>query len=73
MYKRIYMQEKELRGRGVSLTRRVKIIRLQARQSMVESWCANLSAPNTFGQRTVGTIRPCLAEWLDRAQGELTF
>jgi len=32
-----------------------------------------LSNPNTFGKRTVEAIRPCLEEWLDRAQGEVTF
>jgi len=73
MYAEMYWRERELRGKtGRRLPARVrKIIRNHARRSMVERWDAHLSDPNTAGQRTVGAVQPCLAEWLDRAQGRL--
>jgi len=74
-YADIYRRERELRG-GVrrKLPAKVKkAIRLHAQRSMVERWDVYLSDRSTTGQRTVGAIRPCLLEWMDRAQGEVTF
>jgi len=76
MYADMYWQERELRGGpgGKKLLAPIKrVIRLHARRSLMERWDAHLSDPNTAGQRTVGAIRPCLAEWADRAQGEATY
>lgn len=75
LYINRYELERELqRRRQQPLPPRAKkAIRLQARQSMLERWDAHLSDPRTPGQRTVGAIRPCLAEWVGRAQGEVTF
>lgn len=65
MHQQVYEREKELQRRpqGPLLPRVRKAIRLQARRSMVQKWDAHLSDPQTPGQRTVGAIRPCLAEW----------
>lgn len=75
MYADVYWRERELRGgAGRKLPARAKkAIRLHARRSLMERWDAHLSDPHTMGQRTVGAIRPCLQEWADRAQGEVTF
>lgn len=76
MWKEMYEREGELRREHniITLPPRVKkAIRLHARQSIIERWCAHLSDPQTVGQRTVGAIRPCLQEWVDRAQGEVTY
>lgn len=50
----------------MSPARAKKIIRVHARQSMLERWDAHLSDPRTSGQRTVGAVRPCLQKWVDR-------
>jgi len=75
MYAEIYQRERELRGQagGPLPVRAKKIVRVHARWSMVERWNAHLSDPRTAGQRTIGAVRPCLVEWLDRAQGEVSF
>lgn len=74
MYRDIYVQEKELLGKQVRLTGKIRrSIRLHSRRSMVERWNNHLSDPNTTGQRSVGAIQPCLETWLDRAQGEVTY
>jgi len=62
MYRTIYLQERELRGRHrTKLPGRVKrAVRLHARRSMVEGRNIHLSNPNAFEKRTVEAIRPCL-------------
>jgi len=67
------MRERELMGEHdvTNLPGKVKkAIRLHARRKMIKRWSNHLSAPRTAGQRTVGAIRPCLTEWLDRVEGE---
>jgi len=75
MYAEIYRREREVLGvTGRKLPPRArKIIRIHARRSMMERWNDHLSDPRTAGQRTVGAVQPCLSEWVDRAQGEVTF
>jgi len=76
MWKDVYEREGELRRENNvhALSPKVrKAIRLHARRSMMERWDAHLSDPQTAGPRTVGAIRPCLTEWVDRAQGEVTY
>jgi len=75
MYAEVYRREQEiLEATGRKLpTRAKKIIRIQARRSMIERWDAHLSDPRTASRRTVGAVRPCLSEWINRAQGEVTF
>jgi len=71
----VYRREREIQGatRRKLSTKAKKIIRIQARRSMIEKWDAHLSDPRTASRRTVEAIRPCLSEWIDRAQGEVTF
>lgn len=75
MWKEMYEQEGELRREhNITLSSKTrKAIRLHARQSMMERWCTHLSDLQTAGQRIVGAIRPCLDEWADRVQGEVTY
>jgi len=40
---------------------------------MLERWYDHLSDPRTAGKRTVEAVQPCLAAWVDRAQGEVSF
>lgn len=66
MYAEMYWREREFHKRtGRKLPVKVwKAIRNHA-QSMMERWDTHLFEPNTAGQRTVGTVRPCLTEWLE--------
>jgi len=75
MYAEIYRCEREALGAtgGRLPPRAKKIIRVHARRLMLERWNTHLSDPRTAGQRTVEAVRPCLSEWIDRAQGEVTF
>jgi len=75
MYAEVYRCEREALGAigGRLPPKAKKIIRIHARRSMLERWNTLLSDPRTAGQRTVGAVRPCLSEWIDRAQGEVTF
>jgi len=68
MYAEVYWREREIQGgTGRKLpTRAKRIIRIQARQSMLERWNAHLSDPRIAGRRTVGAVWPCLSEWIDR-------
>jgi len=76
MYAEVYRREREIHEGATRTklpTKAKKIIRIQARRSIIERWDVHLSDPHTAGRRTVEAVRPYLSEWIDRAQGEVTL
>jgi len=47
-----------------------RIVKDQARRSMILKWSRTLEDPNIPGKRTVEAIRPCLSEWIDGVKRE---
>ncbi|XP_036145386.1 uncharacterized protein LOC118646487 [Monomorium pharaonis] len=60
-------------GGGIVTDRVRRLLRLQARRSLVEEWCARLEDPKCADQWTVGALAPVLADWLDRGWGRVSF
>jgi len=74
MYRDMYRRVRGLRDNGVQITIRIRrMIKDQARQSLILEWQALLGNPNVSGKRTVEAIRPHLPEWVDRARGGITY
>ncbi|XP_026823912.1 uncharacterized protein LOC113561603 [Ooceraea biroi] len=74
-YAYAYERARRATDQGVRLTARAKeVLGRQARQMALQAWQRQLSDPNdTSGRRRAEAIHPCLAKWLDRGWGGVTF
>lgn len=71
MYKQMYKRVREVRETGTPITGRVRrIIKDQARRSLLLQWQQELEDPHIAGKRTVEAIRPHLPDWIDGVQRE---
>jgi len=71
MYSNMYRRVRGIRENGAEITGRVRrIIKDQARRSMILEWQRSLEDPRIAGKRTVEAIRPCLPDWIDRVKRE---
>jgi len=75
MYNNMYKRVHGIRENGAEVTGRVRrMIRDQARRSMVLEWQRSLGHPHIAGKRTVEAIRPVLPEWVERVKrGGITY
>ncbi|XP_026823907.1 uncharacterized protein LOC113561598 [Ooceraea biroi] len=74
-YADAYERARRARDQGVKLTAKAKVILgRQARQRALLEWQRHLADPTvTSGRRFAEAVHPCLAEWLDRGWGGVTF
>ncbi|XP_026824280.1 uncharacterized protein LOC105280829 [Ooceraea biroi] len=74
-YADAYERVRQARERGARLTARAKeVLGRQARQQALLAWQRQLSDPTIrSGRRVAEAVHPCLAEWLDRDRGGVTF
>ncbi|RLU24554.1 hypothetical protein DMN91_002643 [Ooceraea biroi] len=74
-YAGAYGRARRAKDQGVRLTVGAKeILGRQARQMALQAWQRQLSDPDdTSGRRVAEAINPCLAKWLDRGWGGVTF
>ncbi|XP_026825412.1 uncharacterized protein LOC105287771 [Ooceraea biroi] len=74
-YADAYERVRQARERGARLTARAKeVLGRQARQQSLLAWQRQLSDPTIpSGRRAAEAVHPCLAEWLDRDRGGVTF
>jgi len=71
MYSNMYRRVRGIRENGAEITGRVRrMIKDQARWSMILEWQRSLEDPRIAGKRTVEAIRPCLPDWIDRVKHE---
>ncbi|XP_026830962.1 uncharacterized protein LOC113563492, partial [Ooceraea biroi] len=75
VYADAYERVRQARERGARLTARAKeVLGRQARQQALLAWQRQLSDPTIrSGRRVAEAVHPCLAEWLDRDRGGVTF
>jgi len=71
MYSNMYKRVRGIRENGAEVTGGVRrMIRDQARRSMILEWQRSLEDPHIAGRRTVEAIRPVLPEWVERVKRE---
>jgi len=71
MYSNMYRRVRGIRDNGAEIIGRIRrVIKDQARRSMVLEWQRSLEDPHIAGKRTVEAIRPFLPEWIERVKRE---
>ncbi|XP_029176609.1 uncharacterized protein LOC114944732 [Nylanderia fulva] len=74
MYTEVYKRTRGLQKEDIIVTDNIRRnLRVRTRRRLIEDWSGRLEDPSLPGQRTVGTIRPCLEQWLGRAKGGVTY
>ncbi|KMQ85305.1 reverse transcriptase [Lasius niger] len=74
MHAEVYRRTRACQRAGIPVTDGVRrALRVHTRRALIWEWTENLLDPRLPGQRTVGAIQPCLAEWLDGAKGGVTY
>ncbi|XP_029171256.1 uncharacterized protein LOC114940687 [Nylanderia fulva] len=74
MYTDVYTRTREYQRAGIIVTDGVRrAVRVHSRRALIQKWRNSLEDPRLPGQRTVGAIRPCLENWLDRVKGGVSF
>ncbi|XP_029176057.1 uncharacterized protein LOC114944329 [Nylanderia fulva] len=74
MYAEVYTRTRGYQRAGITMTESLRrTVRVHSRRALIQSWKEFLADPTLPGQRTVGAIRPCLENWLDRAKGGVSY